>query len=227
MEFQSILEHAVRDERIGACLGAPDAERHAYPWEHLERSMARRGETRLAIASFGALMCSDEGARLLNDPGTFTNGRPVVVFGAKRVFAYEIPDHRFELYGEPPTDDQRAALSAFATGKSTDFFNAVLLTVDLGRLGYLRDRESGYDLCPAVYKAWDSMGDPPRSCFVFSAQGGLDSAVARDDLRPFMPYVDACRRACRSVSEPFERLFLETSFLSDRRTPLSEYLHNA
>lgn len=227
MEPEDILEHAVRDERIGTLLGSSATERHAYPWVHFEQGMARRGETRLAIASFGALMKSDEGARLLNDPGSFIAGRAVIVFGAKRVFAYEIPDHRFELYGEPPTDDQRAALSAFATGKRTDFFNALLLTVDLGRLGYLRDRESGYDLCPAVYKAWDSMGDPPRSCFVFSAQGGLDSAVARDDLRPFMPYVDACQRACRSVSEPFERLFLQTSFLSDKRMPLSEYLDNA
>jgi len=184
MNQVDILKHTARDTSIGASLDNADAKRHAYPWEDLERSMARRGEMRLAIASFGALMSSDEGARLLNDPGTFTKGEPVIVFGAKRVFEYEIPDHRFELYGDPPTDDQRAALSAFGTGVQTDFFNAVLLTVDLGRLDYLRDRESGYDLCPAVYKPWDSIGDPPRSCFVFSAQRDFGSVAARDDLRP-------------------------------------------
>lgn len=224
MKPEDIVEHATRDNNIDAMLGSPESERHAYPWEGLERSMARRGEARLAIASFGALMQNNEGAQLLTDPGSFIAGRPVVVFGAKRVFEYEIPRRNFALYGPPPVDDQRAALNAVRTGRSLDFFNAVMLTVDIERLAYLRERETGYDLEHAVYKPWDSMGDAPRSCFMLSAQRGRDSSIVRDDLRPFMPYVNACRRACRMVDESFERLFLQTSLLADMRTTLSAYL---
>ena len=224
MDHGAVWEHIRNDAQIAALFESSDHHRYAFPWDLLEQDLQQRGQSRLTIASFGALMGDDEGAHLIDDPGDHQPGSAAIVFGAKRVFEYAIPDHNFVRYGTPPRDDQRAALNAVGTGEASDFFNAVLRPIDVGRLSYLREREAGYDLCRAVYKPWDSMHEPARVCYVLSAKRDPDAGWTRSDLRPYMRYVDACRRACREVSDAFDRFFLSTSYLADMNTPLSDYL---
>lgn len=208
-----------------ALLAARADERLAYPWPGLEERLAAQAAPVLHLVGYGSLLEPDSARRTVLD--TPDDGHPpVLAWGARRLFDYEMSDAGRERYGAAAEGRERAALDVRWTGRAADGFNGRLLDVAVDHLEALRRREVGYDLAPVVWQPWDEPDAAPAVAFALCASrrpvGGR--VRVRDDVLPCPPYLEICRRGARRVSPAFEQVLLDTTFLADGTTPLRDHL---
>jgi hypothetical protein len=123
------------------------------------------------------------------------------------------------------TPRERVALNADYTRSPTDALNGCLLTVapaDIVRPG---KREFGYDLRPVVCVRWLEWEATLFTGYVLVAAEETRSGrqVIDNDALPHQLFAGLCRAGAHAVSEAFLQLYLETTFLADRKTRLAEW----
>lgn len=208
--------------RLQAGLKTLDGAGFEYPWNGLEEAVAKMPEGKLLLVGYGSLLNRDSTARTIKD--TPAEGYPpVLALGARRVFNYVIPEARLKAYGGNFPPRERAALNVDYTRSAADAINGRLLTVAPADIAALREREFGYDLRPVICIRWGDWEAAPFTAYVLVAaqrtRGG--QRVIDDDALPHPLYAGLCRAGAHAVSEAFLQLYLETTFLADRKTSLA------
>lgn len=209
---------------LRAGLKTLDGTGFAYPWNGLEEAVAEMPERKLLLVGYGSLLNRDSAARTIKD--TPPEGHPpVLALGARRVFNYVMPEALLKSYGGNFPPRERAALNVDYTRSSADALNGRLLTVAPVDIAALRKREFGYDLRPVFCVRWGEWEAKPFTAYVLVAAEGTVGGrqVIDNDALPHRLYAGLCRAGAHAVSEAFLQLYLETTFLADRKTNLAEW----
>jgi len=181
-----------------------------HPWEALP-------DGDLAIVGYGSLVNRASAALTLSEKALETF-RPVVVFGARRVFDYRMPVY-VPRYGLPASRRHRAALNVRPTGDPDDTFNGVLLEIPAADLPALRKRERSYDLVQLPCADWEDPAALIGAAWILSAPAG--SPAVDPTILPHVRYVEVCREGAARIGEEFSAFWEATTFLADGVSPVS------
>ena len=211
-------------ERLQAKLGCLDAKSFIYPWPELEETVAKTPGHTLLLVGYGSLLNRDSAARTIKDT-PITDNPPVLALGARRVFNYLIPQRRLKFYGKVGNRRERAALNVDYARSPSYALNGRLLAVKASDLAALREREFGYDLRPVPCVRWGNWDAAPFVAYVLVAPAAARAGkkVIDNNALPNPAYARLCRAGARAVSENFLRLYLNTTYLADRKTTLAEW----
>lgn len=203
-------------------------KRYTGDWESFEKDIRHRGETTFHILGFGSLLDP-------NSSNEFSNRRePAIAFGVRRFFGFSHPAPETSALGIPcqPYDDEQLRLTTRVTQKLSDITNGVLLQIDLdSEMRDFRTREKGYDLVRVPILKLKS-GHEGRKQYELSmayiltepnkACGGLDKT--QEVLLPHLAYLYVCLRGASQISHDFLDLFIQTTYLSDEKTPIGNWI---
>lgn len=215
------------DQRVGdltqMMVKAKQRSIYQYPWNSLEVKLKKLGRFELLLVAYGSLVNS-ESAKLTLSGDSVANAEPVVAFGVKRIFNYEIPPVTGR-YGSPDEPQARAALNVMVTGIIHDVTNGVLLRVPISEIPDLRRREIAYDLVPVVCLNWRDLDRPPFIAYVLQApdRKWMGKTRVRRDITPHKEYYRLCRNAAKTIGEDFLQLWLHSTYLADGVTLISRW----
>lgn len=182
---------------------------YPYPWSALEGG--------ISLVGYGSLLNPASAARTLTP--TPEPLRPVVAFGVRRLFEYNMGERALGRYGESPNPLARAALNVRITRAASDAANALLFPIPASDIEALRGREIGYDLVPVVCLPWERFEEPPFVAYILACPPG--SPYVSDQALPHPFYYQLCRDGAASVSASFLNGYLASTFLGDGHTPLT------
>ncbi|NIM51303.1 MAG: hypothetical protein GTO22_18970 [Gemmatimonadales bacterium] len=203
---------------------AEGARSYSYPWEMLETDLVGQHPSRLLVLGYGSLVNRTSAGYTLSE----STGIPAVAFGVRRIFNYLIPE-RNPRYGPPPNSMARAALNVIPTGQISDMVNGVLLEVPLGDVAAFRSREVGYDLLPVACIRWHERKKPPFLGYVLHCPDEPRDGLVRTatDIEPHPVYYRVCREGAAEIGDSFLDLWLATTYLADRATPVGQWEREA
>ena len=226
--MDAILERARVPREVRAILRdgltALGANGFEYPWNGLEEVVANTLDGKLLLVGYGSLLNRDSAVETIKD--TPREGHPpVLALGARRVFNYVMPEAELKSYGVNFSPRERAALNVDYSRSPADAVNGRLLTVGPVDIAALREREFGYDLRPVVCMRWGEWKVAPFTAYVLVAVEGTRDGrqVIDNDALPHPLYAGLCRAGAHAVSEAFLQLYLQTTFLADRKISLFEW----
>lgn len=195
---------------------------YLYPWDSLERDLKTKGLSRFPIVAYGSLV-NIESANVTLQDQSLIHHRPVIAFGARRLFNYKMPKNT-RRYGST-TRHTRAALNVQTTDNIDDVVNGILFEITLEEIPAIRAREIGYDLVPIATINWNENKDPPFLTYILRCPDELPMGkrLTSDQIVPHRQYYLICRRGARKVGEDFLRFWLDTTYLADGVTPISQW----
>jgi hypothetical protein len=210
--------------RLTGYLASIMTEGYVYPWDGLESAVGDLPGHRLFLVGYGSLLNQDSAAKTIKARRAESN-QPVLALGARRVFNYVIPAAKLKAYGGTFGPREHAALNLDYTQSAANALNGRLFGVPSADIPPLREREFGYDLRPVACLPWKDKNAKPFTAFVLVAVKPVQDGrqVLDDKALPHPPYYRVCRTGARAVSEDFLRLYLQTTYLADRKTTLVEW----
>lgn len=196
---------------------------YRYPWDALEGDLEDRGLLGIPVVCYGSLINAASAAQTLHEQ-TLRTSKPVITFGARRLFNYEMPLNSVR-YGSPINPLARAALNVRITGIAHDVINGVLMNLALADIPAIREREKEYDLVPVVCLGWNELQKPPFLAHIFSCPDDLRKGkrLTNNKISPHREYYLLCRKGASKVGEEFLRLWLTTTYLADGITPVAQW----
>ncbi len=202
---------------------ARQKRRYPYPWDGLERAVEQMPHSRSPFVGYGSLLNSSSAALTL-DKQSLRSRQPVIAFGMRRIFNYQIPPN-ITRYGPPTEPLAQAALNVRLTGNVNDAVNAVLVEMLPSEVSALRQREQGYDLEPVVCLKWKALKDPSFLAYILQCPDDPRIGMRRtnDNLEPHREYYRVCRDGAREFGDQFLRFWLETTFLGDGVTSVARW----
>ncbi|MFQ5847284.1 MAG: hypothetical protein ACE5IQ_06350 [Candidatus Methylomirabilales bacterium] len=208
------------EQKMAEALREPS---YPYPWESLEGEMARRGLSHFPIVGYGSLLNSGSAARTLRDDRPVRR-RPVVAFGVRRIFNYQMPPG-VERYPPPTHPRARAALNVRLTREINDVMNGIVLDTSLRDIPAMRAREVGYDLVPVACLGWTAIEDPPFLAHILCCPDEVRNGERRtsDAIEPHGEYYQVCREGAADFGAAFLRFWLATTYLADGVTPVAAW----
>jgi len=189
--------------------------------------MNREGQETLLIFSYGSLLDHRSASKTLS-PKSMRTGRKAVALGVRRVFDRDIPIDPTHNWSTPCHPDSRAMLNVRATGNPDDRTNGILYTVRVEDIPALRKREHGYDLAPILVVMWDSYisGSRPKYVVAYTFHSPKESHYTSEGIYPRPGYYELVRDAIKERGPRFYDMWLESTYLSDESTPISEWENN-
>ena len=193
-----------------------------YPWASLERELKTQGISKFPMVGYGSLVNIKSAAVTLQDKSLKRN-RPVIAFGARRIFNYIMPKN-VERYG-PVSDHNCAALNVQTTNKITDTVNGILFEITLDEISAIRSREIGYDLVPVATKNWNENKDPPFLAYILRCldRPHIEKKLTSSNIVPHKKYYLTCRDGALQLGKDFLQFWLVTTYLADGVTPVSNW----
>lgn len=194
-----------------------------YPWVDLVDEM-KAEKKRILLFGFGSLINPESAAYNLSK-----RKGPALAFGLKRVFNYYDDQIDQCILGMPTRGYQheRAKLNAVASEDPFHPINGVLYEVDVEELIRLRPRERGYDLVKLhvvdYIDALDVHCMEPKITEAWALRATQKAQVSTDYV-PDINYLNVCAEGVRPYGSEFARLFLNTTYLADGKTPLQGWL---
>ncbi len=197
--------------------------RYSYPWDGLEEKVKRMARSALPFVGYGSLLNSASAALTLSDEA-LRSRRPIIAFGARRIFNYAMGS-AVGRYGKPKKNIDSAALNIRMTRSVKDTLNAVLIEIPLRDIPALMKREIGYDLEPVVCIDWNGLREYPFISYILVCpdETRLGKKRTDNDLLPHRKYYSVCREGAREFGEPFLRYWLSTTYLAEGVTPVAKW----
>jgi hypothetical protein len=192
-----------------------------YPWDKLEGDLEDRGLPGILAVVYGSLINTASAAQILHEQ-TLRTSKSVIIFGARRLFNYEIP---LNLYGPPINPLARAALNVRITGGVHDVVNGILMNLALDDIPAIQEREKGYDLVPVVCLEWNELQKPPFLAYIFSCPDEFREGkrLTNNEISPHREYYLLCRKGTGKVGKEFLRLWLSSTYLADGITLMAQW----
>ena len=196
---------------------------YMYPWDNLESKLKEKNRSGFLMVGYGSLINTASAAHTL-DNKTLSTYLPVIAFGARRLFNYEMPAN-IDRYEPPREPDARAALNVIFTGKPEDIVNGVLIEVPLAEIPAMRKREIAYDLVPVVCLKWNEFEKPPFDAYILRCPNRMwkGKYYTSNEITPHHHYYSVCREGAGKIDDNFLRLWLATTFLADGVTPVAKW----
>lgn len=196
---------------------------YQYPWKGLEEHLGRVAGSHIPFVGYGSMLNSESAARTFST-ASMRSGQPVIAFGGRRIFNYEMRSDGGR-YGPPSGALALAALNVRLTGKIDESVNGVLLEILVRDVSALRAREVGYDLEPVACLRWDELEKPPLLAYILQApdEPRAGKRHTNDSLEPHREYYRVCRSGAREFGELFLRFWLSTTYLADGVTPVGNW----
>ncbi|MFY0632111.1 MAG: gamma-glutamylcyclotransferase [Flavobacteriaceae bacterium] len=186
--------------------------KHLYPWENLEEFINQTSDKTLKLFGYGSLINLYSASLTLKDKNEHI---PAVGYGFKRVFNYPMNDSAFSRYGQPPHEDEIAALNVISTTDPNQSINGIIKRITLSDIENLRKREIDYDLHEIRCIHWDTKKPIEATIFI------LVYPIKTMNIKPHPKYVDVCIEGAKSISQSFMQEFLDTTYLIDEKTTLN------
>lgn len=199
---------------------------YRYPWDGLVEEMEAKCSIEITIVGYGSLVNNASAAHTLSEESLATF-QPVIAFGARRLFNYEIPSE-VDRYAPAIHPLARAALNALPTGKMEDIVNGIVMKLPLTEIEAIRRREVGYDLVPVACLEWNEWEKPPFLAYILCCFDEEREGIrhTNDKLEPHRDYYSKCRKGASEFGEEFLRLWLATTYLADGVTPVAKWEAN-
>jgi hypothetical protein len=205
-------------------LQTAQAPGYEFPWNGLEDMLADQGDSSIRLFGYGSLLNLKSAAQTLRAAaeGCFI---PAIAFGVVRLFNFEMPESVRIRTKVLPDQPERALLNVLVTGFFSDGANGLLFDVAADEINHLRVREIGCDLRPVVCVDWRKVGNEIINAYILSGppdrlwQG---QKLTNSDLKPHSYYLSRCTEGAAAVSESFLQFWLDTTYLGDGETLLSD-----
>lgn len=204
-----------------------------YPFSlPVRRALERRDEATIPLLAYGSLMNPQSASKTL-DPATVASGRPVIAFGLKRLFNYDVPSSKSQ--DTPTSILDQAMLNTELSHSTKDIINGVVMEVQRDELLALCRREVGYDLVPVLVVDWeealcDQGSRAPRFSVAYVLRAPneprLGRAYTRGDITPSRKYYALVRESAAIYGPQFLALYLNTTYLADGKTTLCQWEAN-
>ncbi len=169
-------------------------------------------------------MINLDSARLILTDQSLQTCRPVVAFGVRRVFNYEIST-KIDRYAAATHPLARAALNVRLTGDVYDVVNGLHIDVSLPDLCAFRAREIGNDLVRIACLDWNGQEQPPFLSYILRCPEEPRNGITHinDEITPHHDYYLKCRSGAREVEADFLQLWLASTYLADGVTPVAQW----
>jgi hypothetical protein len=226
MDHPLFKEH--HESIVQTILAATARVHYLYPWEGLEERL-RQGGQRLTLIAYGSLI-NAQSWRSGHEVGR--RGAPMVAFGVRRVFDYEMDDAACKRYGGIPSSDARGALNAYVEGIPDMRMYGLSVSYAPEEIPQLRMRETAYDLVPVACARLNERGElapelflPLDIAYVLACPGRPWNGrfYTRPHLRPHEEYYNVCAAGCAGISPSFLEAWQQTTYLADRVTTVARW----
>jgi hypothetical protein len=222
--FLSMHRDAIEDKILAATAWPI----YPYPWDTLEADL-RKERRPLTLVAYGSLINAESWK---DRPELGERGGPMLAFGVRRVFDYEMDEAACKRYGAPLSPGNRAALNAYVEGLPEVRMYGVGFNYGPVEIAKLRAREIAYDLIPVACARLDEQGEisaevslPLVLAYVLAcpARPWKNRFYTHPHIRPHHGYYQVCAAGCSKISPAFLEAWKETSFLADRVTTVSRW----
>lgn len=198
--------------------------RYIYPYTDLAAELKAQGVSTLRLFIYGSLMDpQSRGGTLVHS--NLTQEQTALAFGVQRLFNLDVAYKPGSKWGPLTTPASRGMLNIRVTDNADEFINGVIVEVALDDLPLLSKRETFYDLVPIITADWKSFLYGKFSfstAYILAApeKPGITSAT----ILPRDAYFTFTRAAAAKYGSCFEDFWLNTTYLADGITPVSDWL---
>ena len=184
---------------------------------------------KVLIFAYGSLLNIESAERTLSREA-LKSYKPAVAFGVRRIFNYNVnPESIKKRYGQPTRPNDTAALNIFSTGDYSDVVNGVVFCVNQEDLEEMIQREVGYDLIPVPVVFWDEFVNHSvrgtRVMIAYAFRASLDKYMDVA-INPIPGYAHVSMEGASQHGSDFLELWIETTYLSDGKTPFRKWEEN-
>ena len=197
---------------------------YLYPYTDLSQELQKKNITSLSLFVYGSLMSITSRTKTLpsNDP---SKDKLALAFGVQRLFNLDVAYKEGSPYGPLKSENSRGMLNVRLNSIPDTFINGVIIDIPLSDLPALSKREECYNLVPVITADWKEF---LHGRFVFSLAYILIApekpGITSDQIMPRNGYFELTESAAKSYGSCFEEFWLNTTYLSDGTTPISEWL---
>ncbi|MCI5051809.1 MAG: hypothetical protein MRY21_01570 [Simkaniaceae bacterium] len=173
------------------------------------------GNERIKIFSYGSLLSRESALKTLK-PDVMETYRPALGFGVMRLFNHAVLPIHSERWGPMKRGNERAMLNLNLTGNFADITNGILIDVTKEELIELMKREFTYELVSIPVLGWKAA--------ISKSEMNLEIAYtfyvkdSDQDILPVRGYAAAAKEGAAEFGADFLNLWLDTTFLFDRKT---------
>lgn len=201
---------------------------YGYPWYDLENILEKKGQKSIRLFGYGSLLNKFSAQQTINKDSV-NQYKPAVAFGIRRLLDYNMPEdvRKRPLYQGLVGPKELGVFNTRYTGSITDNANGALIDIPIEDIENLRSREIGYDLRPVVCLKWPIDQNNPDFSIAYtlgcSGRTWKGNSLTDSTLLPHKKYLDLCKEGAQGLGDEFLNHFLQTSFLADGITSISEW----
>ena len=197
---------------------------YMYPYTDLSEELQKNKISSLSLFVYGSLMDVASRRKTLpsNDP---SKDQIALAFGVQRLFNLDVSYKEGSPYGPLKSENSRGMLNVRLNGFADTFINGVIIDIPLSDLPALSKREECYNLVPVITADWKEF---LHGKFIFSVAYILIApekhGITSDQIMPRSGYFEQTQSAAKRYGSCFEEFWVNTTYLSDGTTPISEWL---
>ncbi len=195
---------------------------YRYPYSDLPLQLKKQGQESILIFTFGSLLDNNSAAKTFSKEAIDTRYLAVAV-GTRRSFNRDIPLLPHYKWGMPRCPEARGMLNLITTGSDHDVTNGILMEVPIKDIPAMRKRECGYDLVPIIVAQWHDylVSESPDFTIAYTFHAPDNTSYTSDDIYPRPGYYEFARDAAKRQGPLFYEMWITSTFLSDKKTPIT------
>lgn len=198
----------------------------------LKKLYSEAQKSTIPLFAYSSMIDKKAGAVKAISPEAAKTQTFAVAFGIQRTFNREMPSETVAGgWGPLKRPNDLAILNIFE--KKDAVLNGVLFELPLSDLLILTKREVGYDLIPVLVMKWEDAIDSQKEpelllAYTFKAPDftGEGTRYTNDKSNPVPGYFDTLQKGLDKVGADFKAMWWDTTFLADKKTPVSELPYN-
>ena len=197
---------------------------YIYPYTDLSDQLQKKNISSISLFVYGSLMDIRSRKETLpfNDP---SKDQTALAFGVQRLFNLDVPYKEGSPYGPLKEEHSRGMLNVRLNNCPDTFINGVIIDIPLSDLPALRKREKCYNLIPVITADWKEF---LHGKLIFSHAYILiapeKSGITSDQIMPRNGYFELIESTAKGYGCCFEEFWLNTTYLSDGKTTISDWL---
>lgn len=191
-----------------------------YPFGHAAQSyFADAGVYHIRLFSYGSLLHRESASRTLS-AAVLDTMQPAIAYGVQRIFNRDVDLSGSKRYTFPTDPLERGMLNLMQTEEDR-MMNGVVVTVPIEEITPLCTREIGYDFIPVRIAPLPAEHTDPSNmsndiAYTFLAHEG--TTYVDNSIVPIQQYYQLCRDGAASFGQEFLDMWLDTTFLGDKKT---------
>jgi len=195
-----------------------------FPNEGSESLLEHFPQSKVLLFGYGSLINKQSAARNVK-PQALNTMRPVIAFGAKRIFNYQA--QKTDHWGSDQHRKEHAMLNLIPSWDINSVVNGVVMEIDSEDLENLVKREKGYDLVPILIASWEDVSAKKpnveiKVAYTFIAPNEPRNRIIYTSTQyyPVRGYLNAVREGTSGYGQDFADFWNDTTYLADGVTSI-------